>query len=150
MRAKVTLRFLQKCKIAVHRVSEFLIQNESENNWASVNTKHAIEESPSRTWHSWRQVFTVNSITRCNDTDAVRAANARVWLPAVSVILCTQVGLVWQEYLVCYTVNLYGPVITLIYTLLWLKRDHALSYQSRSPPVKLPWREVKLFNLDHV
>lgn len=54
---------------------------------------------------------------------------------AVSVILCAQVGLVWQEYLVCYTVNLYGPVITLIYTLLWLKRDHALSYQSRSPPV---------------
>lgn len=107
MRAKVTLRFLQKCKIATHWVSEFLMQNEAENNWASVNTKHAIEESPSRTWHRWRQVFTVNSVTTCNDTDAVRAANAWVWLPAMSVNLCTQVGLVWQECLVCYTVNLY-------------------------------------------
>lgn len=67
-----------KCKIAVHQASEFMMQNESDNKWALVNTKHAIEESSSCTWHSWRQVFTVNSITRCNDTGAARAASTRV------------------------------------------------------------------------
>lgn len=55
-----------------------VMQNESENNWASMNAKHAIEESPFRTWHSWRQVFTGNSITRCND--AVMRSESVYWL----------------------------------------------------------------------
>lgn len=49
-----------------------LMHTESEISWALVNTKHAIEESSSNVWRSWRQILHVNAVTRYNHTGALR------------------------------------------------------------------------------
>lgn len=78
-------------KVTVQQTSELLMHTESEISWTSVNTKHAIEETTSNAWHSWRQVFTVNSITRYNDTGALQLTSW-VWWVAIKVVWCTEVS----------------------------------------------------------
>lgn len=65
---------------------------------------------------------------------AVRAVNAWVWL---GVAFCEQKWVLFGKNVLHVTQLIYEGQLSHWYVLLWLKRDHALSYQSRPLPVEL-------------